>query len=162
MQKSLVYLVLCGAFAFGRAEAAVLAPDLGDTWHNLVGLPAHSEMHVSADEGGKTCYLIAVDEQSLTCGRKDGKPKGQHVFSRASVKSVKLTRYAVSTLAGAGIGAGAGVAVGLGMTQNPNGWFNGDVRGVLAGLGAVIGAVACGPGDVFRGPTIYRRIAATK
>jgi hypothetical protein len=158
MKKSLVLLVLYGAFVSVRAEAATPAQDVGDTWHNLAGLPAHSHMHVSADTGGTTCYLIAADEQSLTCGRKDGGPKGQHVYPRASVKSVKLTRYAVSTAAGAGIGAGVGLGVGLGVTQNKDGWFNGDVRGVLAGLGVMVGAVACGPGDAFRGPMIYRRI----
>jgi hypothetical protein len=74
------------------------------------------------------------------------------------VQKVKLTRYGVSTLAGAGIGAGIGLGVGLGSTQNKNGWFNGDVRGVLAGLGAGVGALAFGATDVFRGPTVYRRM----
>jgi hypothetical protein len=135
---------------------------MGDTWHNLSALPAHSQMHVSVDDGGSTCYLIAVDEQSLTCGRKDGGAKGQHVYPRASVKSVKLTRYGVSTVAGAGIGAGVGLGVGLAGTQNPNGWFNGAIRGVLAGLGAGVGALACGPTDAFRGPTVYRRMGNGK
>ena len=120
-------------------------------------MPAHSYLHVSADTGGKTCYLIAVDESTLTCGRSDGKPKGQRVFQKSEVKMVKLTRYGVSTAAGAGIGAGVGAAVGFGMTQNPNGWFNGAVRGVLAVFGGVAGAAVCGPTDAFRGPVVYRR-----
>ncbi len=111
------------------ARAAPSATDVGDPWRNLSALPVHTEMHVSAGEGGGKCYLIAVDDRSLTCGRKDGGPKGQHVYPRAGAKSVKLTRYLVSTLAGAGIGAGVGAAVGFGSTQNPNGWFNGAVRG---------------------------------
>ncbi len=128
-------------------------------WHSLAALPPNSHIHVSADGGGSTCYLVAVEATSLTCGRKSGGPKGQHVFARAAVEKVKLTRYGVSTLAGAGIGAGVGLGIGLGATQNKNGWFNGDIRGVLAGLGAVVGAAAMGPADVFRGPTIYRRSA---
>jgi hypothetical protein len=159
MQKSVAVLLLCGALCALRAEAAVPSPDLGDTWHNLAALPPHSELHVSADNEGRTCYLIAVDEQSLTCGRKDGGSKGQHVYSRASVKSVKLTRYAISTVAGAGIGAGVGAAVGFGSTQNPQGWFNGAVRGIFTVLGAGLGALACGPTDAFRGPMIYRRMS---
>jgi hypothetical protein len=166
MQIMMMALVLCGALVSARAEAAMpgqaATPDMGDTWHNLVGLAPHSQMHVSADDGGKTCYLIAVDEQSLTCGRKDGGPKGQRVFPRAGVKSVKLTRYAVSTVVGAGIGAGVGAAIGFGATQNPNGWFNGPVRGVVTVVGAGVGALVCGPGDAFRGPTVYRRISAKK
>ncbi len=155
----MVLLVLCGVLASPCARAASPSSDMGDTWHHLSALPAHSEIHVSADEGGGKCYLIAVDQQSLTCGHKDGGPKGQHVYPRAGVKSVKLTRYAVSTLAGAGIGAGVGAAFGFGITQNPNGWFNGAVRGVFTGLGAGLGALACGPTDAFRGPTVYRRMA---
>jgi hypothetical protein len=155
-------LLLCGALCVLPVEAAVPASDLGDTWHNLAALPPHSEVHLSADSESRTCYLIAVDEQSVTCGRKDGGAKGQHVYPRPSVKSVKLTRYAISTLAGTGIGAGVGAAVGFGSTQNPNGWFNGPVRGVITVLGAGLGALVCGPTDAFRGPTIYRRIAAGK
>jgi hypothetical protein len=162
MQKSVTVLLLCGALSAPRALAAKSAPDLGDTWHNLAALPPHSEMHVSADNEGRTCYLIAVDEQSLTCGRKDGSTKGQHVYPRPSVKSVKLTRYGISTLAGAGIGAGVGATIGFAGTQNPNGWFNGAIRGVLTGLGAGVGALVCGPTDVFRGPTIYKRMSPSR
>ena len=128
----------------------------------LAALPAHIHIHVSADGGGSTCYLIAADEASLTCGRKDGGPKGQHVFPRAAVQKVKLTRYGVSTIAGAGIGAGVGAGIGFAGTQNPNGWFKGDIRGVVTGLGAGVGALAIGPTDLFRGPTVYRRSAKSQ
>jgi hypothetical protein len=158
MQKSVAVLLLCGALCALRAAAAASTPDLGDTWRNLTALPPHTEMHVSADNEGRTCYLITADEQSLTCGRKDGSAKSQHMYPRPTVKSVKLTRYGISTLAGAGIGAGVGAAVGFGGTQNPNGWFNGAVRGVFTVLGAGLGALACGPADAFRGPTIYKRM----
>lgn len=153
MRNFLFLLLLCGTTVSLYAQAASVA----DTWGHLSALPAHSHMHVSADTGGKTCYLIAVDEHSLTCGRRDGGPKGQQVFARAEVKSVKLTRYGLSTLAGAGIGGGVGAAAGFGATQNPNGWFNGAVRGVFAVLGGVVGGAVCGPTDAFRGPVVYRR-----
>ena len=156
MRNFLFTLLVCGTTVSLHAQAAPIA----DSWGHLAALPAHTHLHVSADGGGKTCYLIAVDEQTLTCGRQDGKPKGQRVFARASVQSVKLTRYGVSTAAGAGIGAGAGAAVGFGMTQNPNGWFNGAVRGVVTVMGAVAGAAVCGPTDAFRGPVVYRRLSS--
>lgn len=159
MVLSLLFLgpVVC---AVGQAPSGAM--DVGDTWHHLAALPAHIRIHVSADGGGGTCYLIAADAESLTCGRKDGGPKGQHVYPRPAVQKVKLTRYGLSTLAGAGIGAGAGAVVGFAGTQNPNGWFKGDIRGVVTGLGAGVGALAMGPTDVFRGPTIYRRSAKNR
>ncbi len=73
----------------------------------------HTHIHVAADHGGSTCYFIAVDDQNLTCGHKNGSEKGRHVFPRAEVKSVKLTRYGVSTLGGLGIGTGVGAAIGF-------------------------------------------------
>ena len=155
MRKLVLVALLCGTTVSLHAQAAAVA----DTWGHLSALPAHSHMHVSTDAGSKTCYLIAVDESSLTCGRQDGGPKGQRVFHRADVKMVKLTRYGVSTLAGAAIGGGAGAAVGFGVTQNPQGWFNGAVRGVFAIFGGVAGAAITGPTDAFRGPVVYRRMA---
>jgi hypothetical protein len=137
------------------APAATPAP-LGDAWGQLKVLPLHAHMHVSADQGGSTCYFISADDTALTCGRRDGSPRGQHVFPRAGVKSVKLTRYGVSTLGGLGIGAGAGALVGVGVVHS-NDWFAGDARAVLALGGGLIGAAIGGPSDMFRGPTIYRR-----
>src|SRR5215469_11487223 len=61
---------------------------IADTWHNLSAIALHTHMHVSADHGGSTCYFIAVDDQSLTCGRKDGSEKDRHVFPRSEVKTV--------------------------------------------------------------------------
>jgi hypothetical protein len=157
MGKLVLFALLCGTTVSLHAQAAAVA----DSWGNLPALPAHSHLHVSADTGGKTCYLIAVDDHSLTCGRKDGGPKGQRVFRRAEVKTVKLTRYGVSTLAGAAIGAAGGAAMGFGVTQNPDGWFNGAARGAFTVLGGFIGAAAMGPTDVFRGPVVYRRLATS-
>ncbi|MGA7158958.1 MAG: hypothetical protein WBY53_19085 [Acidobacteriaceae bacterium] len=162
MRKLLLSLLFLGPMVCASGQAPSGALDVGDTWHHLAALPPHSHLHVSADGGGRTCYLIAVDEQSLRCGRKDGGLKGQHVFPRAAVKKVKLTRYGASAVAGAGIGAGIGAVVGFAGTQNPNGWFNGDIRGVVTGLGAGVGALAMGPTDVFRGPTVYRRRAKSE
>jgi hypothetical protein len=140
--------------AFAQEQATSTA--LGDAWGHLQALPPHVHMHVSADHEGETCYFIAANNETLTCGHRDGSSKGQHVFPRAEVKSVKLTRYAGSTAAGFGIGAGAGALVGVAAIHS-GGWFTGDARAVCALIGAIGGAAIGGPTDMFRGPVVYRR-----
>ncbi|HEX4155794.1 MAG TPA: hypothetical protein VHY48_09285 [Acidobacteriaceae bacterium] len=148
------------------APVAASRSPLGDTWGQLKVLPLHTHMHVAADHGGATCYLIAVDDASLTCGRSNGSAHGQHVFPRAEVKSVKLTRYAVSTVGGLGIGAGAGTAIGFAAFHHKSSTTTFDLsglgdslgRGICAVAGGLAGAAVGGPSDMFRGPTIYRRV----
>ena len=72
----------------------------GSNWDHLKALPADTRLHVSADKGGSTCRLVSVDDATLVCG--------SHIFPRAEVKSVKLTRYGASYGVGAAVGAGAG------------------------------------------------------
>jgi hypothetical protein len=158
MRNLILTLLLCGMSHILHAQTAAPTPTVADTWDHLNAIPAHAHLHVSSDVGSTTCYFIAADDTTFTCGHQDGGAQGRRTFQRATVKSVKLTRYGVSTLAGAGIGGGAGAIVGFASTQNPQGWFNGAVRGVMAGLGGVIGAAICGPTDAFRGPTVYRRL----
>lgn len=128
------------------------APAAGSNWDHLKALPAQTRIHVSGDKGGATCKLFSVDDATLICGK--------HTFQRADVKSVKLTRYGISTAVGAGIGAGVGVGVGIGLAGGKDSFF-GDDKGEFAaagaGIGAVIGGLVTGPADLFRGPTVYRR-----
>jgi len=163
--------LLCGAMASVAAPSCVLhaqqvAPAttppaaLGDTWNHVKALPPHAHMHVAADHSGATCYFIAADEQSLTCGRHDGSAKGQHVFPRAEVTSVKLTRRGLSSAGGLGIGVGAGALIGVAVYRpDPRGFdFGlGAARASMAVLGGVAGAVVGGTTDMFRGPVVYRR-----
>lgn len=166
---------LCGAMALLAAPSCVLhaqqlasssaapAPAaLGDSWDHLKALPLHAHMHVAADHGGSTCYFIAADDQNLTCGRHDGSSKGQHVFPRAQVKSVKLTRRVVSTAGGLGIGLLAGGVIGHAAIRPSPGGFDfglGAARASCAVVGGLAGAVVGGTTDMFRGPVIYSRVA---
>jgi len=131
--------------AFAQSSAA------GSNWEHLKALPAETKLHVSADKGGSTCKLISVDDATLVCGKKS--------FQRADVKSVRLTRYGVSYGIGAGIGAGVGAGVGAAAVSGADFLSNdkGQAAGIGSVLGAVIGALVAGPGDLFRGPTVYRR-----
>jgi len=134
---------------------------IADTWNNLSAVAPHTHIHVAADGSGATCYFIAVDDQNLTCGHKNGSDKGRHVFARAQVKSVKLTRYGTSTLGGAAIGTGAGAAIGFAAIRPHPGEFL-DFTGIGRAISTVIGGLggtAVGAStDMFRGPTVYRRI----
>ena len=137
---------------------------IADSWHNLSAVAPHTHIHVAADHGGSTCYFIAVDDQNLTCGHKNGLEKGRHVFPRADVKSVKLTRYGVSALGGLGIGTGVGAAIGFATNRpDPNDFLNftGVARAACTVIGAVGGTAVGASTDMFRGPTVYRR-AETK
>ncbi|HEV2575987.1 MAG TPA: hypothetical protein VGU25_02140 [Acidobacteriaceae bacterium] len=141
------------------SSATPTAPAIADTWNHLTALPAHAHIHVAADHGGATCYFISADDQNLTCGHKDGADKARHVFPRADVKSVKLTRYGISTLGGAAIGGGVGAIIGVG-TSHPGGFIDltGAYRAACAVVGGIGGAAVGGPTDMFRGPTVYRRV----
>ncbi len=136
-------------------------PAIADSWHNLSAIAPHTHIHVAADHGGSTCYFIAADDQNLICGHKNGSEKGRHVFPRTDVKSVKLTRYGVSTLGGLAIGAGAGAAIGFAAIRpQPNEFldFSGVARAVCAVVGGLGGTAVGASTDMFRGPVIYRRI----
>ena len=123
----------------------------GANWDRVKVLPQHTRLHVSADKRGHTCSLMSVSDAALVCGR--------YSFPRAEIKTVKLTRYGISLVAGAAIG---GVALGgLGAAAaSGDSFFKHDkasVAGVGAVLGAILGGLIAGPADLFRGPTIYRR-----
>lgn len=132
---------------------------IADSWHNLSAIAPHTHIHVAADHGGSTCYFIAVDDQSLTCGHHNASDKGRHVFSRADIKSVKLTRYGISSLGGAGIGAGTGAIIGAATSRGTSDFINmnGLYRASCAVVGAFGGVAVGATTDMFRGPTVYRR-----
>jgi hypothetical protein len=138
-------------------------PSLGDSWHGLSALPAGAHMHVSSDRKSHTCYFQSADDAGLVCtGRHSG--GASYTFPRSEVRSVKLTRYTVSTLVGMGIGAGAGLGIGAAVGPKSSSSsldFSGLDRDVDLGLGGVIGFIAGGavggPSDFLRGPVVYRR-----
>ena len=140
-------------------------PAIADSWHNLSAIAPHTHIHVAADHGGSTCYFIAVDDQNLTCGHHNGSEKGRHVFPRADVKSVKLTRYGVSTLGGASNrhwrrcshrlrGHSARSARFLD--------FSGIGRAVCAVVGGLGGTAVGASTDMFRGPVDLSAALETK
>ena len=143
------------------SPAPTPSPAIADTWHNLSAIAPHAHIHVAADHGRSTCYFIAVDDQNLTCGRKDGSEKGRHVFPRAEVKSVKLTRFAVSTIGGLGIGSGVGAVIGFAtIHSHPDAFldFSGAARAICVVVGGLGGTAVGASTDMFRGPTVYRRV----
>ncbi|HEX4308790.1 MAG TPA: hypothetical protein VHZ25_02115 [Acidobacteriaceae bacterium] len=129
----------------------------------MPALPAGTHIHVSSDKKSHTCYFQSADDASLVCSGKRGGGRS-YSFARSEVRSVKLTRYTVSTLVGMGIGAGLGVGIGAAVSPKSSSNtldFSGLDREVDIGLGAVIGFLAGGavggPTDFLRGPVVYRR-----
>ena len=161
MRKLLLPLLALSVLAAsGRPAASQSTTAPG--WSALNAVRPGVHIHVSADNGGKTCYMIAVDDDSLTCGRKDGSLNGRRIFPRSEVKSVKLTRYGVSTLGGLGIGLGAGALIGIAVFRPTPTAFLGNLgsnigRAFSITLGGLAGPVIGGTTDMFRGPVIYRR-----
>ncbi len=126
-----------------------------DGWNRVRQLAPGTRIHVSADTSGATCKLRSADDSNLSCDGAHGK-----VFPRSAVRSVKLTRYAVSTAAGLGIGAGVGALIGVAAVRpNPKALidFPSIGRALFAVGGGLAGAAILGPTDTFRGPTIYMR-----
>lgn len=135
--------------------ATAQQPAAGSNWGRVQQLPPHTKVHISADHHSRTCIIESATDSTLVC-------TGGHQFARTEIKSVKLTRRGISTLAGAGIGAGVGFAVGAGAAHgSQSGQFNivsnQDVWAAGALAGGVIGAALGAPTDFLRGPTIYRR-----
>jgi hypothetical protein len=148
------------------AVQATTTRQMGDSWSHLQALQEHWRMHVAADSHGRTCNFVSADATSLTCSSSASGQGKRWVFQRADVRSVKLTRRTVSTLAGLGIGGVAGFAIGsaIGHATDPanSGQFLAGLGGaIITGfstlVGTVGGAVVGGTTDFCRGPVIYQR-----
>jgi hypothetical protein len=165
--RSLRFLLIVSAvLTTGCLTTQAQSPAITDTWHHLSALPPGTRLHISSDKKSRTCFFASADDQSLICSRK--RSSGTHyTFARSEVRTVKLTRYTLSTVAGMGIGAGAGLGIGaaVGQAASPKTDssfdFSGIGRDVITGIGGVVGFIAGGaiggPADFLRGPTLYRR-----
>ena len=137
-----------------------------DPWHHLSALQPGTHIHISSDKKSRTCFFASADDATLVCsGKHSGGP--QYTFARAEVRTVKLTRYTLSTIAGIGIGAGVGFGIGAAVApaaapkSNSGLDFSGLDRDAITILGGAFGLIAGGaiggPTDFLRGPTLYRR-----
>jgi hypothetical protein len=143
-QQIFVCLLMQATMMLGQSPAN------GANWQRVQQLPAHTKVHISADTKGRTCSIESVTDDSLTCGH--------HAFAKSEIKSIKLTRYAASTAAGAAIGAGGGAAIGAGIAASGDGFFTKrETAGVLAVIGVIPGALIGWGTDFAKGPTVYRR-----
>ena len=173
MKNFLLGLALCCSLP-ACAQTAPTAPTppapppAGANWQSVKVIPLHNKIHIAADSKGRKCNFVAADDESLTCSAGSSATAKKFTYARADVRSVKLTRYTASTLAGMGIGLGAGLAVGavIGHVEDPpepNQFldFSSLGRGLITGVGGIVGFAAGGtiggPTDFLRGPTIYRR-----
>ena len=106
--RPVIVLLIAITSASVPATAHAQAPPVADAWHHLAVLQPGTRVHISSDKKGKTCFFASVDDATLVCSRRPA--SGTHyTFARSEVRTVTLTRYTVSTLAGMGIGAGGRV-----------------------------------------------------
>ena len=145
-------VLLCLLLAYPSRAADL---PVNDSWRRVIQLAPGTRLHIAADTHSTTCKLQSADETRLSCSGRHGR-----VFPRAAVRSVKLTRYPVSTLGGLGAGAGVGALVGVAVFRsNPKAIINdpGIGRAFTTVVGALGGAAIVGATDALRGPTIYVR-----
>ncbi len=134
---------------FGQSRSGAASPaGATNDWQRVKQLPLHTKVHIDADKKGRTCTIDAVDDESLTCSSGH---KGK-TFARAEIKSVTLTRYGWSTLAGLGMGLGIGAAIAATGPSDSLG------RGGAAGIVLIAMPVITGTTDMLRGPVVYRRL----
>ena len=121
-------------------------------WQKVQALPTGTTVHVKSGKRHLNCKVQAVRDDSLSCASGEQIP-------RAEIGSIQIGHRAASTLIGAGIGAGAAAGIGAGLNNSDkNSWIhfsNGQVAGVFAIAGGVIGA-PIGFFTDFAKSTIYR------
>jgi hypothetical protein len=143
--------LLTSVAALGQAPA-------GSNWQRVQQLPPHAKVHVSADHKSRVCVIDSVDEDKLTCSTGRVVATSHYTFTRSEIKSIKVTRYLVSTAVGAGIGGGVGAAAGAAaFSGNGSLVHGGQAAAVLGGGFAFVGGVIGLTTDFVRGPTVYRR-----
>lgn len=136
------------------------APIAEANWQRVQQLPLHTYVHVASDKMTRVCNVDSVDTESLTCSAGHMVNMAHYTFARSEIKSVKVTRYMVSTVGGAAIGAGSGLLIGVGVAHSTQSFpivSNKAIWGIFSAAGGIAGALIGGPTDFLRGPTIYKR-----
>jgi hypothetical protein len=159
-------IITVALVTLATSSGAAHAQASADKWHRLAALQPGTHIHISSDKKSRTCFFASADDATLVCSRKNSGGT-QYSFARADVRTVKLTRYSLSTIAGIGIGAGAGFGIGAAIApavapkSNSGLDFSGLDREAITILGGAFGLIAGGaiggPTDFLRGPTLYRR-----
>jgi hypothetical protein len=134
----------------------------GSDWSKVQAIPLDTAIRVSASGKTTVCRLTFVDQDLLRCVETQTlfffPIRNDHEFQRTEVRSVKLSRQGLSTLAGAAIGAGAGAGIGAAIdAQAKDQAEEGHLLTVLFALfGGLFGSGIGKHTDFTAGPTIYR------
>jgi hypothetical protein len=154
MLRRIALLSLTALAAFSVAASAQSSGPNHD-WNRIQQLRPLTKVHISADHGGRTCKIFSISEDSLTC-EHGGKPG--MVFQRSTIKSIKRTRYLLSTVVGLGVGIGVGALIGK-ASEHHNDFLDFSSLDIAFGgvIGGLAGAAVGGPTDMLRGPTLYVR-----
>ena len=130
-------------------------------WSKVEALTRGTKIRVSARGARSICLVETVDSNSLECTEVRAilffPIRTRQQFRRADVRTVKLSRQGVSTLAGTAIGLGAGAGIGAGIDASAKSNEDGNLATILLGLfGALIGSAVGEHTDFLAGPVIYQ------
>lgn len=151
------WIVLCCVFCF----ASCLQAQSGG-WDRVKQLPPGQQIRIARIHRGITCNFSNADEDTLICDKRQTIlffPVHHRVVTpRNEIRSIRLSRKGLSTLAGAAIGIGAGAGIGAGIDSSAKDQVEeGHIMTVaLAFLGGFLGASIGQNSDFLAGPTVYR------
>lgn len=138
---------------------AGLAQQAGTDWSRVQALVAGTRIVVTPKRGGRTaCEVVEVEPAQLTClGPRRFFGRRQATFARDEVQLVRLTRKALSAVAGGALGAGAGIGIGVAVDQGATRAEDPNLPEFLFGLlGAAVGAGVGGSTEFVPGAVVYR------
>jgi hypothetical protein len=131
-------------------------------WTGLQSLPADCAVVVKTRAGAKYHgELVSVSPDALAIDSDEKASPGRAIrrreFKREEIKEVRLLAPTTSIIAGAAIGAGAGAGIGVGLDATAKSHeYRGLIAGVLALLGAGIGAAIAHHNPFIKGRVVYR------
>lgn len=152
--------IFAGAIVFAASQAGA-QPNLAG-WDSVKRLAANQPIRVRSVQGSATCDFDAANADSLFCTERRRvffvPVEHPRQFRRSDIRSVRLSRRALSTLAGVAIGAGAGAGIGAGVDASAkNQVEEGHIAAVLfALLGGMFGAGIGQHTDFLAGPLVYQ------
>jgi hypothetical protein len=131
-------------------------------WTSLETLPPDCAVTVRTRTGGKyhgELVRVSTDALALDSDEKasPGRAVRRREFRREEIQEVRLLAPTTSIIAGAAIGAGAGAGLGIGLDATAKSHeYRGLIAGVLALLGAGIGAAIAHHNPFIKGRVVYR------
>lgn len=157
-RHSVLSLILAILLACNTSFAQTNSSD----WTSLQTLPPDCAVAVKTRTGAKYHgELVSASTDALAIDSDEkaspGRALRRREFTREEVQEVRLLAATTSIIAGVAIGAGAGAGIGVGLDATAKSHeYRGLIAGVLALLGAGIGAAIAHHNPFIKGRLVYR------